>query len=337
MTTTKNDLSTDEQIRIINNTGYSFSSQIKNSYGTGGVSARSIGTIQINMGKKCNMNCTHCHVNAHSEHQQTMNKATVDKCLKLIRATEEIHTVDITGGAPEMNKNFRYLVRESRRAGKRVIDRCNLTILEEEGYEDLAQFLAENGVEIIASLPHFNKKETDLQRGSMAYEKSILALKKLNRLGYGKKFKLNLVYNPQDIELSPPQSSLEMAYKKALKDQHNVYFDQLYCINNVPVNRHLNCLMSENQLLNYFDVLVSSYNPSALENLMCKDQISVSYDGQLYDCDFNQMLNIKAGPISSVDDFDYNKLVNRKIKTANHCWVCTAGAGSSCTGEIVGA
>ena len=291
--------------------------------------AADLKVFQVNIGRKCNQACRHCHVNASPTDTREMNQETAEKCLDIIRNNPEIEIVDLTGGAPEMNSNFRNFVVESRKAGKRVLDRCNLTILEEPGYEYLYDFLAENKVEIIASLPHFRTSSTDRQRGSGVYERSITALKKLNKLGYGNDLVLNLVYNPSGLFISSDQKELEQEFKISLMKEHGIVFNSLFCINNVPINRFLDSLIKLNKLEDYMEILVNSFNRCTIENLMCRHQISVGYDGFLYDCDFNQMLDLKTTPIGHIDNFDINKLRNRMIRTANHCFACTAGSGSS--------
>jgi len=285
--------------------------------------------FQVNIGRKCNQACRHCHVNSSPQDEREMRRETVDLCLDVIRHIDEIETVDLTGGAPEMNENFRYFVSESRKAGKHVIDRCNLTILEEPGYEYLYEFLGDNKVEIVASLPHFRSSSTDHQRGVGVFEKSIQVLQKLNDLGYGNSLPLNLVYNPTGLFLSSQQEQLEREFKEYLKNNYNIVFNNLYCLNNFPINRFLESLIRVGKVADYMEMLVNAYNPCTLQNLMCRHQISVGYDGQLYDCDFNQMLDMNLLPIGHIKDFDYHKIMNRTIRTANHCYGCTAGSGSS--------
>jgi radical SAM/Cys-rich protein len=264
-----------------------------------------------------------------------MSREIMDDCLKVIAEVDEIKTVDITGGAPEMNDNFSYLVKACKDLGKHVIDRCNLTILEELGYEHIAAFLAEQGVEIMASLPYFRKSYTDRQRGSGVFDKSILALKMLNRLGYGTTLPLNLIYNPSGIYLSSSQQQLELEFKNHLRQSYGIEFDHLYCLNNLPLDGFLRALIKLDKLTSYMDMLTNAFNPSTLQGLMCRYQLSVSYDGYLYDCDFNQMLDLKILPASQIREFSYDKIMNRTIKTRNHCFGCTAGSGSSCGGEVV--
>jgi radical SAM/Cys-rich protein len=299
----------------------------------GGLRPATLTTFQMNVGTICNQACTHCHVGASPTRTETMNLRTVETCLKIIAEVDEIEIVDITGGAPEMNEHFAFLVTEAKRLGKNVIDRCNLTILEHPDHEHLYGFLADNDVEVIASLPHFARDHTDRQRGRGVFDKSITALHKLNELGYGDSRTLNLVYNPAGIFLAAPQKQLEREFKENLKRQHGIVFNNLYCINNVAINRFLERLERRGKLDTYLEILVNAFNPATLDGLMCRRQISVSYDGHIYDCDFNQMLNMSSNGVAHVDNFDYSEFIARKIRTANHCFSCTAGAGSSCTGE----
>lgn len=299
-----------------------------------GMSALSLTTFQMNIGKRCNQACRHCHVGASPLRTEMMSRKTIDRCLEIIANTESIEIVDITGGAPEMNEHFIYLVNECKKLGKHVIDRCNLTILEEPGYENLYDFLSDNNVEIVASLPYFRKSHTDMQRGRGVFEKSITALTKLNALGYGNGKVLNLVYNPAGAFLSAGQPALEREFKDNLSSQYNISFNNLFCINNMPLDRFLRSLIRAEKLDEYMELLKNYFNPTTLDGLMCRQQVSVSYNGYVYDCDFNQMLDLRAKPVSHIDDFNYKAFISRKIRTANHCFGCTAGAGSSCGGEI---
>jgi len=296
--------------------------------------ARSLKVFQINVGKWCNQACRHCHVDASPIRTEMMDLETVELCLSVIKRTPSIETVDITGGAPEGNPHFRKIVLEAKALGKHVIDRCNLTILEEPGMDWLYDFLAEQKVEIISSLPSFIETTTDNQRGKGVFQKSITALRKLNQLGYGSNLPLNLVYNPNGLFLSTSQATLEKEFKENLK-KHGITFNHLYCINNLPINRFLSALVRSNKFDMYMDTLTNAFNPSTLSGLMCLDQISVGYDGSIYDCDFNQMLDINSKTLNHIRDFDLEKFLSRDIATANHCYGCTAGAGSSCGGEII--
>lgn len=299
----------------------------------GALSPIALRTFQINIGKKCNQACVHCHVDASPARTESMSLETMNACLKVIRETAGIEVVDITGGAPEMHPLFKYLVQECRALGKHVIDRCNLTILEEPEFAFLYSFLSEHKVEITASLPHFSEATTNKQRGNGVFSASIKALQKLNALGYGKRLPLNLVYNPNGFYLSASQSQLESEFKIKLKGLYGIEFHNLYCINNMPINRFLETLIRRGKFQEYMDLLVDAFNPATLNGLMCRQQISVGYDGSIYDCDFNQMLEMKSEPVSHISEFSQTGFLSRSIRVANHCFGCTAGAGSSCGGE----
>jgi radical SAM/Cys-rich protein len=330
-------MTTKEQLKILSKDKPSFDDAILPYInGEKAMTPLKFSIFQMNIGKKCNQACLHCHVGASPVRTEMMSQETIERCLEIIASVASIETVDITGGAPEMNPNFRYLVTEAKKLGKHVMDRCNLTILEEPGYEYLYNFLSENNVEIVASLPYFRKSYTDRQRGRGVFEKSVTALKRLNKLGYGLKNGriLNLVYNPAGAFLSAGQKALEREFKENLSRQYKISFNNLFCINNMPLDRFLRSLIKADKLDEYMDLLKNYFNPATLDGLMCRHQVSVSYDGYIYDCDFNQMLNLKAKPVSHIDAFDYDAFISRKIATANHCFGCTAGAGSSCGGEI---
>jgi radical SAM/Cys-rich protein len=328
-------MNTQEQLTKLSSYPASFEQRIAEAEPDAGhLTPAALETIQINVGARCNQACRHCHVKASPSRQETMSKEVAAQCLKIIEAVDEIKTVDITGGAPEMNMNFAYLVTESRRIGKHVIDRCNLTILTHPGYEQLDGFLAENEVELVASLPHYRESLTDRQRGNGVFERSIAALRMLNERGYGTDRILNIVYNPAGLYLSGSQNQLEREFREQLLRRYGIVFNNLYCINNFPIGRFMDALVRSGKFEDYMNTLVSAYNTSAVENLMCRRQISVGYDGNIYDCDFNQMLGIHSEPISHVADFDYDAILSRGIRVANHCFGCTAGAGSSCGGEL---
>jgi len=303
---------------------------------------RSINTVQINVGKRCNQACVHCHVDAGPKRTEMMDRRTAALALEFVRAANA-RTVDITGGAPELNPWFRFLVEESRRDGRHVIDRCNLTILLEPGQEDLAEFLARMGVEIIASMPCYLEENVEKQRGRGVYEKSIEALQSLNRLGYGKDNSgliLNLVYNPVGASLPPPQAVLEEDYKRELGSRFGVVFNSVYTITNMPIARFAHILERDGKLETYLHLLAEGFNQSTLTHLMCKDQVSISWDGYLYDCDFNQMLDLRVGngkPFRLGEQSPealVRALIHRDILVDNHCYGCTAGAGSSCGGSL---
>ena len=296
-------------------------------------------TLQVNVGKRCNQACHHCHVDAGPRRTEIMSQAVAERVLNILRHSLSIQAVDITGGAPELNPNFRLLVTESRRLRKHVIDRCNLTVLFEPEMEELAEFLAENEVEIIASLPCYMAANVDQQRGRGVFEKSIDALRELNRLGYGlpdSPLLLNLVYNPLGACLPPPQERLEADYKRELHRQFGINFHHLYTLTNMPIQRFAAFLEQKGQFEEYMGLLVNHFNPGTVSALMCRSLVSVGWDGQLYDCDFNQMLDIGlgAGPQTVWDITSLSHLSGRRISTASHCFGCTAGAGSSCGGAL---
>jgi len=319
-----------EQLKIISNNGTPFREMINPHLpDKSGLNVLTFTTIQLNIGKRCNQSCRHCHVGASPARSEMMDRKTMDLCLQLIATCPEIDTVDITGGAPEMNPHFTYLVKECKKLGRKVIDRCNLTILEKPGYEYLYDFLAENAVEILASLPYFRKSYTDRQRGAGVFDKSITALTKLNARGFGSRYILNLIYNPVGAFLSPPQKQLEREFKENLQRHYNIQFNNLLCINNMPLDGFLRSLMYAGKLEEYMELLRNSFNPNTLVGLMCRHQMSVSYDGYVYDCDFNQMLDLKVASVPHISSFDYKRFLSRRIRTANHCYGCTAGAGST--------
>lgn len=295
--------------------------------------------FQINLGYMCNMTCKHCHVDAGPDRKEIMTRETLELCLDALRESD-IETVDLTGGAPEMNPHFRWFVEEVHQLEKKIIVRSNLTILDTPKFRDLPEFLAERKAEITCSLPFYNKRRTDSQRGEGTYNKSIKVLKILNGLGYGKEesgLELNLVYNPVGAFLPSSQESLEKDFKKALKRDHDIGFNRLYTITNLPISRFLNFLLESGNLEEYMEKLVTSFNPSAAEGVMCRNTISVGWDGSLYDCDFNQMLQMKTGDGAPdhIRDWDEERLNEREILVNQHCYGCTAGAGSSCGGATV--
>lgn len=306
-----------------------------NGRGGDGLTALSLKTFQINIGRWCNQACRHCHVDASPVRTESMDRETAELCMAVLARLPMVETVDITGGAPEGHEQFAFLVEESRRLGKHVMDRCNLTILEEPGYEALHDFLASHEVEIVASLPHFAAERTDGQRGRGVFEKSIAGLQKLNAAGYGTRLPLNLVYNPAGVYLSGAQHQLEREYREQLYARYGIVFNQLYCLNNMPINRFLESLVRVGKFEAYMERLVAAYNPDTLPGLMCRHMVSVGYDGQVYDCDFNQMLDMTAQSVAHLRDFDADVFLTRRIRTNSHCFGCTAGSGSSCGGEVV--
>lgn len=295
-------------------------------------------TLQLNLGKRCNQSCVHCHVDAGPKCTEMMTLETASRIIELLKENKNIETVDITGGAPELNPHFRYLVKAIRQMGIEVIDRCNLTVFFEEGQADTAQFLADHQVMVIASMPCYLESNVDAQRGNHVYEKSIKALQMLNALGYGKPDSgliLNLVFNPSGIGLPPEQSALESDYKRNLKENYGIEFNQLLTITNMPIKRFRNYLEQKGQLTAYEQLLAEKFNPVAVERIMCRELISISWDGKLYDCDFNQALNIPITSNRTIWDIDSLSDVDKEIVFNNHCYGCTAGSGSSCKGALV--
>jgi len=300
--------------------------------------ATGITVFQINVGKFCNQTCRHCHVDAGPERTEQMTRETAALCIRALSRTD-IPTVDITGGAPELNPNFRWLVEQARALGRHVIDRCNLTVLLLKPHADLAGFLASNRVEVMASLPYFQSSQTDAQRGDGVFEKSILAMKMLNRLGYGVEgsgLALNLVHNPVGAFLPPKQDAAEAQFRRELSRRHGVTFNHLYTITNMPISRFLEFLIQSGNYEGYMERLANAFNPAAAAGVMCRYTLSVGWEGTLYDCDFNQMLDLPLGNGAPrhIRDFDPVKLNTRRIVTANHCYGCTAGSGSSCGGAV---
>ncbi len=302
--------------------------------------ANGVQILQVNVGKLCNMTCRHCHVDAGPDRREIMTRETIDDCLNALRSSK-ITTLDLTGGAPEMNPDFRYFVAEARKLGVHVIDRCNLTILLANGYRDMAPFLAENQVEIVASLPCYVEENTDSQRGDGAYRESITALKELNALGYGhadSTLSLTLVYNPVGASLPPDQQKLEDDFRQVLRRDHQIEFSRLYTITNMPISRFLEYLIDQGEYESYMRTLIDAFNPAAVQGVMCRQMISVGWDGQLFDCDFNQMLELGTAPDQPqhIRDFDAISLGRRPIVVGQHCFGCTAAAGSGCLGAIEG-
>ena len=301
---------------------------------------RRLEVLQVNLGYKCNQACFHCHVNAGPERKEMMGRETIREVIEFLR-TAQVPALDVTGGAPELNPHFRELVVAARSLDIRVIDRCNLTILNEVGFEDLGDFLAANRVEVVASLPCYSKENVDRQRGENVFDSSILALRKLNALGYGRHddgLSLNLVYNPLGPSLPPPQGQLEAAYRRELGERFGIIFNRLYTLANMPINRFGSTLVSQGKFSEYMRLLKSSYNAATLDNVMCRTLISVDWRGYLYDCDFNQMLGIPIVAAGSarlhLRDLLVHDLDGTPIAVADHCYGCTAGQGSSCGGAL---
>jgi radical SAM/Cys-rich protein len=297
-----------------------------------------ISVMQVNMGKVCNLSCKHCHVEAGPERTESMSRETVSACLAVLAETN-ITTLDITGGSPEMNPHLTWLIEEAVKLGSKVMVRTNLAVLDQALHAHLAGFYASHGVELIASLPCYLGKNIDHQRGDGVCGSSIRVLKHLNKLGYGREhsqLRLNLVYNPGGAFLPPDQQALEADYRMEMMRRYKIVFTKLYTMTNVPVGRFLRALNDTGSLVDYLVCLAGAFNPAAAGMVMCRSMISVGWDGRLYDCDFNQMLGLLCAPESSqhIDEFNIETLSNRSITTENHCYACTAGAGSSCGGAI---
>ena len=296
-------------------------------------------TLQVNLGYTCNQTCVHCHVNAGPNRTEQMDRATVQQVLDVLRRGA-ISTLDLTGGAPEMNPHFPYLVESARALGVTVMDRCNLTILDEPGYEDTARFLADQQVQIVASLPCYLEDNVDRQRGRGTFETSIRMLQRLNALGYGNDpaLQLHLVYNPQGPSLPPPQARLKADYDHFLGEQFGIHFNQLFTITNMPIQRFGSMLLSKGQFNGYMQLLREAHQDANLKQVMCRSLVSVDYQGYLYDCDFNQMLGMAMRHDGSrrlhLTDMLESSLQGRPVAVADHCWGCTAGAGSSCGGAL---
>ena len=294
--------------------------------------------LQLNVGKLCNQTCAHCHVDAGPDRKEVMTRATMEQCLAALDRTA-IHTVDITGGAPELNPDFRWLVMQARSRGKHVIDRCNLTILTIASQRDLVEFLAANQVEVVASLPYFLAERTNAQRGDGVFERSIAGLQKLNAAGYGRpdsSLALNLVFNPSGAFLPPKQAALEADFRRELRRRHGAEFNRLYTLTNLPISRFLEFLLETGNYAQYMERLANAFNPATVAGLMCRNTLSVAWDGELFDCDFNQMLELPPpnGAPRHIRDFDPAALDRAEISIGQHCYGCTAGAGSSCGGAL---
>ena len=296
-----------------------------------------IDTLQVNVGKLCNQACKHCHVDASPKRTEIMPREVVEDCLNVLRKCK-VPTLDITGGAPELIPDFRYFVTEARKTGAKVIVRHNLTVMFEKGYEDLPEFFAENNVEVVCSLPYFLQQQTDAQRGTGVFDKSIEGLKKLNAVGYGinEKLVLNLVYNPVGAFLPPAQTAIESDFRRELKQRYDISFNNLFTITNMPIARYLDWLRRSHNEESYMQKLVNAFNPATIDGLMCRNLISVDWRGNLFDCDFNQMLEMGVAEElpQTIREFSPEIFINRRIKTAAHCFGCTAGAGSSCGGTV---
>ena len=294
--------------------------------------------LQLNIGKICNLACVHCHVDASPRRKEMMSRETIDKILEWLKPTS-ISKVDLTGGAPEMTPDFRYLIERLKQDSRHIIDRCNLTILLEPGFETLASFLADHQVEIIASMPCYQPENVNAQRGNGVFGRSTEALQRLNQIGYGHDpdRPLHLVYNPIGPHLPPDQEQLEATYKRELKIHFNIVFNRLYTITNMPIARYATYLRRKGDLQAYYELLIENFNPHAIEGLMCRHTLNVSYTGEVFDCDFNQMLNLPLENHRHRYLWELNpfELEGRPIHRAQHCFGCTAGSGSSCQGALV--
>jgi len=308
-------------------------------HGRAPLEAHAIEVLQVNVGKLCNQACAHCHVDAGPDRREVMTRETADQVVELLQRHPEIPTLDVTGGAPELNPQFRYLVAEASALGRRVVDRCNLSVLLLPSQRDLVGFLKDHRVEVTASLPSFRASGTDAQRGDGVFAKSLDALRLLNEAGYGRGegLVLNLVHNPVGSFLPGDQASLERDYKRELQLRHGIVFDRLYTITNMPISRFLEHIERSGNLHRYMELLVSAFNPVAADGVMCRTYLSVGWDGTLYDCDFNQMLEMPTnhgaprtlGALLAADT-----VVPRQVVTDRHCFGCTAGAGSTCAGAV---
>jgi len=328
------------QLAALAATGVPHFDEVLARHGRDPLEARAIEVLQVNVGKLCNQTCAHCHVDAGPDRREVMSRETAEQVIELLRR-HAIPTLDITGGAPELNPQFRYLAREAAALGRRVIDRCNLSVLLLSAQRDLVAFLSEQRVEVTASLPSFRAAGTDAQRGEGIFEKSLEALRLLNGAGYGRGegLVLNLVHNPVGAFLPGEQASLERDYRRELLSRHGVVFDRLYTITNMPISRFLDHLDRTGNLQRYMELLVSSFNPHAADGVMCRTYLSVGWDGTLYDCDFNQMLALPTNhgaPQSLATLLASGEPLPRRVVTDRHCFGCTAGAGSSCGGAVAG-
>jgi len=310
---------------------------------TGGSLRRApVTTLQVNVGRRCDLACHHCHVEAGPKRTETLDRRTADRVLELLEANPGVRTLDLTGGAPELCDQFRHLVSGARSLGREVIDRCNLTVFDQPGQADTPRFLAEHAVRVVASLPCYTAENVERQRGRGVFGRSIAALQRLNRLGYGlpeSRLVLDLVYNPLGPDLPPPQAELEKRYREELRALFGIEFDRLITITNMPIKRFAHALEREGRVEAYLGLLVNHFNPATVPQLMCRSLVSVGYDGQLYDCDFNQMLELPLGgrPADVWDVLDLQELTEAPITTAAHCFGCTAGSGSSCGGALTAA
>jgi len=305
------------------------------------LSRRAVDTLQVNLGRYCNLACIHCHVESGPSRTEMMSRETVDAVLRFLAATN-IPTLDITGGAPELHRDFDYLVESAHGLARHVMDRCNLTVIFEPGKDYLPEFFKRHQVELICSLPCYSQENVDKQRGKGTFDLSIHALRRLNELGYGQadsNLVLNLVYNPVGPHLPPPQAILEQDYKRLLGEQFGIVFHQLYCLTNMPITRYATHLKLRGEYDDYTEMLERSFNTATLDQVMCCNLISIGWDGSIYDCDFNQMLDLRfrdrAGKALNIASLALDQILDRPITIGDHCYACTAGCGSSCGGALV--
>lgn len=308
---------------------------------TNGLTRRAIDTLQVNLGRYCNLACIHCHVESGPTRTEMMNREMVDAVLRFL-ASSNISALDITGGAPELNPNFDYLVESAVGLGRHVMDRCNLTVIFEPGKDYLPEFFKKHQVELVCSLPCYSQENVDKQRGKGTFDSSIRALQRLNDIGYGQadgNLILNLVYNPVGPHLPPPQEKLEQDYKRILVENFGIAFNHLYCLTNMPITRYATHLKLRGEYDCYLELLANNFNGATLDQVMCRNLISVGWEGLIYDCDFNQMLNLpirdRAGKPLHISSLSIEQLRNHAITVGDHCYACTAGAGSSCGGTLV--
>ncbi len=320
-----------KQLKLLNDFKYNINKKLVDKVGYNEITPFSINTLQMSLTLKCNQVCEHCHTNSGPDQEEEMPRDIIDRCLEIIRDNGDIETVDLTGGAPEMHPDFEYIVKSVTDMYRTVIVRTNLTIMAEDGYSHLPEFLADHNAEIMASLPFYYPCKTDSQRGNGVFAKSVSVIKKLNRLGYGDFLPLNFVYNPQGTDIPDSHCVIESAYRAVLKRDHNIRFSNLYCMNNMPVNRFLLVLQKSNSVESYLEKLHDNFNSETINTLACRNQITIDREGNIYDCDFNHILGLNSNGVSHINDFEYDKLAERRINLANHCYGCTAGLGSSCS------
>jgi len=313
-----------------------------NPYGEG-LQRRAVDALQVNLGRYCNLACIHCHVESGPTRKEMMSREKVDAVLRVL-ARSEISTLDITGGAPELHPDFDYLVKSAREFGRHVMDRCNLTVIFEPGKDYLPEFFKRHKVELVCSLPCYSEENVDKQRGKGTFDLSIRALRRLNETGYGQPdcdLILNLVYNPVGPHLPPPQAQLEQDYKRILREQFGIVFNHLFCLTNMPITRYATHLKLRGEYDRYVELLEANFNAATIDQVMCRSLISVGWDGKIYDCDFNQMLDLPicdgGGDPLEITSLSLDTILNRSIAVGNHCYACTAGSGSSCGGALVSA